>query len=225
LQSAGTPHLLQVLLHTHDPVADQAPVGLDLRLAGTAQEAEAAALPLQMGPGPHEPAALVFEMRELDLHGALLGARALPEDVEDEAGPVDDLAFPGPLQVPLLHGAELRIDNSDGDVFRLDRLSDGLDLPLAHQRRRTPGPQRRDGSVHHHQSDRRGQTHRFGQLGVRRAGCVLPEWLFPWQDDRRAGWRRGSLSRCYRQNLPPALRLFRLCWRQKAGSGLPASRC
>ena len=75
VQAAGAPHLLQLLLQPHDAVADQPAVGLDLRLAGAAEEAEAAALPLQVGPGPHQAGALVVQMRQFDLQRAFPGAR------------------------------------------------------------------------------------------------------------------------------------------------------
>jgi hypothetical protein len=49
VQPAGATHLLD-LLPEGDAVADQPAVGLDLRLAGAAAEAEAAALAAEMGP-------------------------------------------------------------------------------------------------------------------------------------------------------------------------------
>ena len=118
-----------------------------------AKEAEAAPLPLQVGPGPHEPGALVFQMREFDLQRAFPRTGALAEDLQDQAGPVDDLAFPRPLQVALLNRAELGIHDGHGDILGFDRLADRLDLALAHQCRRPPGSKRRDRGMHHHQPD------------------------------------------------------------------------
>ena len=43
-------HLLQFVLQLGDALADQPAVGLDLGFAGTAHEAEAAALAFEMGP-------------------------------------------------------------------------------------------------------------------------------------------------------------------------------
>ncbi len=50
VQPARRLHLLQFVFQPRDAVADQAAVGLDLGLAGTAHETKAAALALQMGP-------------------------------------------------------------------------------------------------------------------------------------------------------------------------------
>ncbi len=149
VQMARAAHLLQLLLQPHDAVADQPPVSLDLRLAGAAEEAEAAALALQMGPGAHQPAALVLQMREFDLQRALAGARALAENIEDQAGAVDDLAVPGRLQVALLHRATAarRSPRPRPSAARSAVALRGH-LPLAEQRRRA-GAKWQDRGMHH----------------------------------------------------------------------------
>ena len=78
---------------SHEPVADQAAVGLDLRFTRPTEEAEAAALPLQVGPGPHQARALIFQMRQFDLQRAFLRRRPLAENVQDQAGRSMTLQF------------------------------------------------------------------------------------------------------------------------------------
>ncbi len=91
----------QAVLERLDPLAQQPAVGLELRLAGSAQ-ADAAFLPLEVGPAADEAGQLVLDLRELDLELALGASRAQREDVEDEARPVDDAALERALEVALL---------------------------------------------------------------------------------------------------------------------------
>ena len=117
VQTAGALDLAEVAPEAVDSLIDEAPVGFDLGLAGAAHEAEAAALPLQVGPGAHQARALVGERRQLHLERALARARPGPEDLEDQAGAVDHLAVPGAFQVALLNRGQRRVDDGDGDVL------------------------------------------------------------------------------------------------------------
>ena len=94
VQRAGAFHLFELALQLGDALADQAAVDFDLAFAGAAEEAEAAALAFQVGPGPHQPRALIGERRQFDLQPAFMGAGARAEDFEDQAGAVDDLGLP-----------------------------------------------------------------------------------------------------------------------------------
>ena len=76
-------HLVELAADLGHPIADQAPVGLDLGFTGTAEEAEAAALPLKVGPAPYQPSGLIIEMRELDLKPPFRSRRTFAENLED----------------------------------------------------------------------------------------------------------------------------------------------
>ena len=87
-------------------VADDPPVGLELRLAGP-PGADPAAGPRQVGPQPGQPRQLVLELGELDLEAALVGLGVEGEDVEDQPAPVDHLDVEQLLERPLLARREL----------------------------------------------------------------------------------------------------------------------
>ena len=111
-----------------DALADQPAVGFDLGFARAAEKAEAAALALQMGPASDQPAALIGQMGELDLKAPFPRLRALAEDLQDQRCAVEHLHVPGALEIALLHGRKLRVDDDD---FRLERHA---------LRRRSPRP-------------------------------------------------------------------------------------
>ena len=167
MQAAGAAHILEVALDADDALADQPPVDFQLRFAGAADEAEAAALPLQVGPGPHQPAALIGQGGQLHLQLAFPGARPLAEDLQDQAGAVDDLALPLLLEIALLDRADGGIDHHQLDVILGDQIAIGLHRAAADQGGRTIAGHLHHGGMHHIQADGGGKSHRFRQPALR----------------------------------------------------------
>src|SRR5262249_61843449 len=94
-----------------DALLDQPSVGLDLGLTGAAEEAEAAPLAVEVGPGRHEAALLIVEVRKFYLQSALTGQCPLAEDLQDQPSSVEHFAVPRPLEIALLdrtHGLVAR---------------------------------------------------------------------------------------------------------------------
>ena len=83
MQPARPPHLIQFALEPHDAVPDQPPVNFDLAFPRPAQKAEAAALAFQVRPGPHQPRALILQMREFNLQAAFARAGPFAENLQD----------------------------------------------------------------------------------------------------------------------------------------------
>ena len=112
------------------------PVAFDLRFAGAAEEAEAAALALEVGPGADQPALLIVEMRQLDLQHAFAGRGALAEDLEDQRRAVEHLGAGLRLEIALLDRRERRVDEQQFDLALLRPASlDLLELPAADEGR------------------------------------------------------------------------------------------
>ena len=141
MQLARALDAFELGLDALDAVLDHAAVGLELRLAGAAEKAEAAALALEMRPRAHQPALLVIQMRVLDLQRAFARARAAAEDFQDQPGAVDDLRVPGLFQIALLHRRDRAVHHHDGgfEAFGKTRRS-RRPCPC---RRRSPAARRR----------------------------------------------------------------------------------
>src|SRR3546814_19557204 len=103
--------MLEAAPNPRNPIADHPPVGLDLRFAGNAEEAETAALAFEVGPAAHEPTRLILEMRELDLQAALRGRCSFAEESEEKAGTVDYFCATCGFELALLNRAEGSVDS------------------------------------------------------------------------------------------------------------------
>ena len=160
--------LLDFVLKARDALADQAAIGFDLGFAGTAHEPETAALALQMGPRPHQAAALIIQMRQFDLQRAFLGLGAAAEDFEDQPGAVEDLGVPGLLEIALLDRRQRAIHHHQFDLVPGDEPDDLLDLALAEIGRGPDLADRRDQRLRDRQIDGARQTDGFlePRLGI-----------------------------------------------------------
>ncbi len=132
---AGALDSFQLLFDAGDALRDDAAVGLDLGFTGATQKSKTAALPLEVGPRPHQAAALIGQVREFDLEGAFAGAGALPEYFENEAGTVEHLGVPGPLQVALLHRGERAIHHHQTGVEAFHQTGELLYLAFSDEGR------------------------------------------------------------------------------------------
>ena len=169
MQGAGLADMLQLLADDVDALAEQPPVGLDLRLAGTAEKAEAAALPLEVGPGADQPALLIDEMGELDLQAPFPRPRALAEDFEDQPGAVEHLDVPRRLEIALLHRRQRMIDDHQAGILGAYQPRQLLDLAGAEQGRRPRVRHRHHPARLDVEIDGGGEADRFIEACLRRS--------------------------------------------------------
>src|SRR6266852_3261973 len=120
--------LAVLVLQDLDASRDQPPVDLELCLAHASKKAPSAALPLQVRPAAHQPRRRVLELRKLHLELALVTLGALGEDVQDQTRAVDDRAAERLLQIALLRGRQVVIENRERGALLLQSSPDLLDF-------------------------------------------------------------------------------------------------
>ncbi len=179
MQLARSHHAFELDLDGVDALLDHAPVELDLRLAGTAEEAASAALALEMGPGADEASLLIAEMRKLDLEAPFARSRAASEDLEDEARAVEHLGVPGALEIALLDRRHGMIDDDELGARLLDQRLDLLDLAGAEQRRRPRRRNRNEKRFLDVEIDGLRQTLGLGEAVLRRVRRNAGVWFAP----------------------------------------------
>jgi hypothetical protein len=113
-------------------------------------------------------------MGELDLEPPFRGRRPLAEDLEDQAGSVDDLALDRLLQILLLDRRHRPVDDEELGLGLAHRFGDLVDLPLSEQGLGTRRPDLERALVLDVDPDRLGQARRFlePRLDVSAAGAA-----------------------------------------------------
>ena len=183
MQRPSSLYLIEFAPDLGHAVPDQPAVGLDLRVAGAAEEAESAALPFEVGPAADQATGLIVEMRKLDLKATLRGGGALSENLQDKPSPIDHFRADLFFQVLLLDRVQRRVDYQEVRVFRLRRCGNLLNLALTEQRGRPHGAHAERLRGDDVDSDRFGKAFRLLDSGVGRTPSTLSR-EFGYRNDR-----------------------------------------
>ncbi|GBE20813.1 hypothetical protein BMS3Bbin01_00153 [bacterium BMS3Bbin01] len=105
----------EVVFEASDPLLDSTSVGLQFRLARSACP-NASCLPAQSRAASAQARKVVAKQCQFDLKHAGPARGMLGEDVEDQAGSVDDVTAEDCLEVPLLCRCEVVVEDDDVDV-------------------------------------------------------------------------------------------------------------
>ena len=168
MEGARFANLFKFTAQPAHPLANHPAVSLNLRLTRPAKKAKAAALAFKVSPAAHQAALLVIEMGKLNLQATFRRGGTLPENLEDQAGAVDHLAFQLVFKVALLDRGESAVHNHqigfvlfapNRDILHLPGTEQGVGLHFSH---------RQDRRISNHHTDRKRQPFCLGQT----FGCV-----------------------------------------------------
>ena len=168
MQLAGALDLVEVALDAGQALLDHAAVTFELRLARSAQKSEAAALPLEMGPGTDQPALLVAQVRVLDLQRPFPRLRPPAEDFQDQPGAIEHLGDPGLLEIALLHRRERGVQDHEPGRMGLYQPGDFFDLAFADECRRRDRGERHETRLDHFEIDCARKSDGFVEPRIRR---------------------------------------------------------
>lgn len=126
-------------------------------------------------------------MREFDLQAAFPRLRAFAEDLQNERGAIQHLRIPCFLQIALLHGRELGVDDNDVRFQRARLRADLVHLARTDQRRGHRPRKRHDVLSDDFQADGRREADSFGKTGFRVAQFKAIARLALDMNDERAG--------------------------------------
>ena len=121
---------LEFFLERGDTFAKQAAVSLQLLFTRTTQT-DAAFLPFEVGPAANQTGGEMLQLGQFDLKLALVAARTLGENIQDQAAAVYDAALQLSLKIALLSRREYVIENNDADIVPPRCICNLHDLSLA----------------------------------------------------------------------------------------------
>jgi hypothetical protein len=177
------PQRFDVLADAADALADAPAIGLELLLAWAAR-ANAAAQAREILIASRKARQQIIKLRQLDLELAFAAPRMARKNVENQLGAVNNAAVEAPLEIALLYGREIAVENDQGDLVGLSFRANLVQFSAAHESRR----------VHRiaHLQDAAGHygacaTRQFGELGERLASRFR-------RPLRRAARVRGALQ-------------------------------
>src|SRR6266566_5556864 len=157
--------VFEPLLEHRDLATNDAPVGFQLRFAGTS-ESDATANTRQVRPHAGEPRQQVLELRQLHLELRLVTARARREDVENDFGAIHHAHAEALLELDALHGREALVEEHQRRAGRGQLVLQRFDFALTEVEVRRRGIDALDGPADHFGAGGVGETLEFFQVLV-----------------------------------------------------------